>query len=87
MPHDGFRFRSTHPTLAALLNESRLTLMSDAQDAHDIVGRVIAVQSDVAGTAVGDDQFTAKWIALAADQRMAGKNRNGGLNVRDDLTG
>lgn len=54
-----------YPT--ALIAKSCLTLMSDAQDAHDIVGRVVAIHGNVTRTALGDDQFSAKGIPLASD--------------------
>ena len=70
--------------LACLFDKSCLALMSNTQHAHDIVSRVVAMHGDVTRAAVGDNQLTAKGIALAADQRVVRNNRDRRSNIRND---
>lgn len=56
---------------------ARFALVPDAQDAHDIAGRVVDIQTHIAGVSARNDQFAQFSLHSPPDKRVAGEDPSG----------
>lgn len=57
--------------MSGLISVAGLTLMSQAQDAHDVASFVVQIQGEIASATLADDELSQFAALASSDPRMS----------------